>query len=565
MNSSEELKGIYSWKISKQFLQENIKSIIIFLIFTALAYPLESIAVPQLYSKFFESLHSKTNPEVIIRFLIMIAILLLIVKASDGVIHYLESKLIPSFNEYILNYIYTNLLVKYQNNYTDIELGKLISRINTIPTIMRELSTDITIWVFPKIIAIIIINIYFFFLNPILGFVSLILVVSVFVFNYYMCKKCVPLSNMRHHLLEKNSEEVQNKLSNLSSIYSSGKMKEEIHGYLDLTKNYKNKYKENLDCVNTIRYSNGVLDIVTFILLNGVTAYLFIQKKISFTTLMAIFITIIYYLPCISTISSSLPDLVHYFGVIGETDDFLKDLYDQSSKIPQKPSIQLQTGRIDIQNLQFGYSGRDLLFKNFNLNIEDKQKVCIIGSSGNGKSTLIKLLMGYYPVNENMILLDHKDITKYDVNSVRSQISYVNQNNKLFNGSIYENIQYGNSLNKKEIDELVNRLDLSDIYGNLKDGFNTDVGVGGDALSGGQKQIIHILRTFGKRNKIIILDEPTGAIDPHHKNTVLKVIKEISKNSTLILITHDESIMNMCDRIITIENGKVVNDKTYKK
>jgi len=560
---------MFSWKISSLFLQKYKYTIVLFLVFTALAYPLESIAIPQLYSHFFEKLNEKTKPKVVIRFLIMIAVLLIVVKISDSMIHYIESILIPKFNEFILNYIYTNLLYKYQNNYSEIELGKLISRINTIPTIMRELSTDITIWVFPKFVAIIIINAYFFYLNPLLGLVSTLSMLCIFVVNYFMCKKCVPSSYMRHHLLEENSENVQNKLSNLSSIYSSGKLHDEIKEYLSSTNKYSKKYKENLTCVNQIRYINSIFDILLFLGLNGITSYLYFTKKISFGTLMAIFITIIYYLPCITTISSSLPDLVHYMGVLGETDGFLKEIYEQDinkKNEKKKPKIELQTGEIQIKNLEFGYPGRDLLFKHFYLHIPNKQKVCVLGPSGNGKSTLIKLIMGYYPVSEDSIILDHKDITKYDINSIRNQISYVNQNNKLFKGTIYENIQYGNQMTKDEIQQLVSTFGIQKIYDNLKDGFETDVGVGGDQLSGGQKQMIHILRSFGKPdNKIIILDEPTGAIDPKNKHIILNVIEELSKNSTLILITHDESIIKICDRVIKIDNGKITEDRLYKQ
>jgi ABC-type multidrug transport system fused ATPase/permease subunit len=199
--------------------------------------------------------------------------------------------MIPKFNEYILNYIYTNILLKHQNNYSEIELGKLISRINTIPTVLRELSTDITIWVFPKFIAVLIINAYFFYLNKQLGFISIGMILIIWILNYFMCRKCVPLSNMRHSLLEKNSEEVQNKLSNLMTIYSSGKLRQEIDEYMKGTRSYSMKYKENLDCVNHIRHMNGFLDVVLFVVLNGFTAYLFFQKKISFGVLMSIFIT----------------------------------------------------------------------------------------------------------------------------------------------------------------------------------------------------------------------------------------------------------------------------------
>ena len=549
---------MYSWKISLDFIKHNKVNLIIFLIFTALAYPLEAIAVPQLYSTFFENLNHKTKPKTVIKFLAMIVLLLCVVKISDGIIHHLESKLIPQFNEYILNYIYTNILLKHKNNYSDLELGKLISRLNTIPTILRELSTDITIWVFPKLIAIIIINLYFFYLNKKLGMLSLILVIAFFINSYYMCNKCIPLSFSRHHLLEKNSEDVQDKLSNLASIYSTGRIKEEIKEYLQQTKKYSNKYKENLDCVNKIRYFNAAFDIFLFVALNGFTSYLYFQKEISFGVLMSIFITIIYYLPCLSTMSSSLPDIVHYMGVLSETDDFLKEIYGHHKNMPIKPKLELDSGDVLIQNLTFGYEGKSKIFNNFNLHIKDKQKVCLSGPSGNGKSTLIKIIMGYYQVPNNTVLLDGKDINDFDIDSVRSQISYVNQSNKLFNGSIYDNIMYGNSLTKQDIDNLVLKFGINNVFNNVS--FETDVGIQGSNLSGGQKQIVLLLRSLGNPHKLIIFDEPTTGLDTNTKRSALKLIEYLSKTATMILITHDESIINLCDRIIKLNNGKIVED-----
>lgn len=557
---------IHTCKITKDFLYEYQTMVVIFIVFTILAYPLEAIAIPQLYSKFFENLNEKTKSKTIIYFLVLIALLLIVVKVSDSIIHWVESIIIPKFNEYILNYIYTNLLIKYQNNYTDLELGKIVSRINTIPTILRELSTDITIWILPKAIAIIIINIYFYILNPGLGLLTTLSLVIIYTINYYKCKMCLVSSNERHHLLEKNSEEVQNKLSNLLSIYSSGNVQNELKEYYKQTTKYTTKYKENLDCINHIRHLNSIFDILIFVLLNGYTTYLYIHRKISFRLLMAIFITVIYLLPCISTISASLPDLIHYVGVIKEVDPFLGEIHNDKSLTKLKPVIKLQTGDIRIEDLDFGYLPNTKLFNKFNLHIKDGDKVCIIGHSGNGKSTLIKLIMGLYPIESpGVILLDYKDITKYDLNSIRSQISYVNQNNKLFNGTIYQNIQYGNKFTKKDIDELMNRLGVHTIFANLHKGLNSDVGVNGDKLSGGQKQLVHILRAFGNKNKIVILDEPTGAIDPENKNLIIKVLKELCKNSTMILITHDESIMNICDRIIKIEKGRIESDKIYRQ
>ena len=163
--------------------------------------------------------------------------------------------------------------------------------------------------------------------------------------------------------------------------------------------------------------------------------------------------------------------------------------------------------------------------------------------------------MWYYKVDDNTIFIDGQDINKYNLASLRSQITFINQNNKLFNKTIYENIQYGNDLSKNSIDNYIIKYKLDQVFKNLPNGFNTNCGVNGDSLSGGQKQIIQLLRSTNKNNKIIILDEPTSALDHKTKNIILDIIKDLSKNSTLIIITHDNINYELVNKTIKIING----------
>jgi len=174
------------------------------------------------------------------------------------------------------------------------------------------------------------------------------------------------------------------------------------------------------------------------------------------------------------------------------------------------------SGDINIKHLNFSYNNK-VIFNDFNLDIKDKDKVAIIGHSGLGKSTLFKLITGYYKVDDNMIYINGNDINSYDLDDLRKKISYVNQNNQLFNGSVLQNIQYGNNLSHDDIVKIINDIGLKDIFKNLGNGLYTNVGVNGNKLSGGQKQMIHILRCFGKNNKIILLDEPTTSLDKNNK------------------------------------------------
>ena len=556
---------MYVLKLFLEFIKKYKITFIVYIFFILCSFPLESILVPQIYSNFFDNINVNTKIDIFIKYFCILAVLLIIVNGSNCITSYIDSYIIPELNEFIINYIFKNLLIKYENNFTEIELGKVISRLSTIPGYLKDFISDICIWILPRLLTIIVINIYFFYINWKLGALSLSILIITLYFNYIFFNKCSKLSTERHILNEDKTQLTVDKLSNNYSIYSTGNLNKEILNYNKNTSLYTSKFKENLLCLNKINIFTSIIIIIIFIILNSYSTYLFINKKIKFTNLMAIFITIIYYTPCILTINSTMPLLIHNFGTLNAVDDFIKDLYNinlenkdrEINDTIQKP---IKNGTITINNLNFGYNNNPLLFKNFYLTIKENENIAIIGPSGNGKSTLIKLIMGYYKVDNNMIYIGEDDINNYDLNDLRKQISYVNQNNKLFNISVMQNIQYGNNISEDEIINTCNKLNITNIFKNLKNGFDTIAGIDGNNLSGGQRQIIHILRCIFKKNKIVILDEPTSAIDKDNTSNIINVINELSKYSTLILITHDETILNIVDRVIQLDSGKIIND-----
>jgi ABC-type multidrug transport system fused ATPase/permease subunit len=479
--------------------------------------------------------------------------------------------MIPELNGFIINYIFKNLLKKYENSITDIELGKIITRLSTVPQYLKEFITEFCIWIFPRVLTIILINIYFIFLNFKLGVLSTIILLIFFYFNLKYFLSCAPISTERHLLFEGKNEDTQDRLANSLSIYSNGYLNKEIDSYEKHTENYTSKFKENLWCLtkSTIFSSAGTMFI--FIILNSYAVYLFINKQLSFTNLMAIFITIIYYIPCIITINSTLPTLIHYYGSLSSIDSFIEDLYKVDinyvnvKKEDNEIIMKINKGNIIINNLNFSYVKDNYLFNKFYLTIKEQEKIAIVGPSGNGKSTLIKLIMGYYELPNGTIYIDDIDINEYNLNDLRKQISYVNQNSKLFNTSLLKNIQYGNNYTDNEIIELCNKLKVDNVFKNLKEGLSSNVGVEGSKLSGGQRQLVHILRCICKKNKIVILDEPTSAIDKENKQNIIDAIKELSKSSTLIIITHDDTLLELVNRVIKMDSGKIVEDEYIRK
>ncbi len=359
-------------------------------------------------------------------------------------------------------------------------------------------------------------------------------------------------------------------MSNIFSIYSAGAVDKELDSFYKKTDIYIDKFSDNLKCVNNNKVINIILLLISYIFLNFTVIYIYYKKEISLNLLIATLLTISYYIPCFYTITITFRELIHTLGVFKEIDPFIKDiyLYDKENKKNEKYKKEnnmidndkiIKDGNITIKNLSFSYDN-NIVIKNISLNIKSGEKIAITGSSGNGKSTLIKLLMGYYKVGDNMILIDNIDVNKYELNNLRTQISYVNQNTKLFNSTIIENIKYGTTMSDKDVIQIINDIGIDSLYSNLDHGYNSKVGIGGDKLSGGQRQMINILRCFGKNNKIIILDEPTSSIDVYTKSLIMKAITKLSKKCTLIIITHDKELLKLVERVIVLKTGEIIED-----
>jgi len=555
---------MYIFKIIVEFLKEYKLTVIFYLIVTLCSFPLESVVLPQIYSNFFDILKINFKPNIFIKYILYIFIVLIIVNISNLITSYIESYMIPEINHFIINYIFKFILKKYENNYEEIELGRISTRLDTIPAYIRQFISDFLVWVLPRFLTVLIINIYFFYINFYLGLFSTIGLCIFFYINFKYFSSCSDLSYIKHKLYENKNQNTMELLSNIQSIYSSGKVNDEINNYNKNTKIYTNSFIDNLKCIFKVNFISGFLMVILFITINIITSYLFIIKKISYTNLIAIFIVILYYIPCVMTISQCLPDLVTNYGSLRAIDSFIEDLYNvelNNKKIFYKPIKKINNGNIVINNLLFGYKKNEYIFRNFYLTIKNNEKVAIIGPSGNGKSTLIKLIMGFYPVTNGSIFIDNIDINDYDKNDLRKQISYVNQNTKLFNLSIVENIQYGNNLSIDEIINICNYIDVNNIFQNLHNGLHSKAGIDGANLSGGQKQLILILRNLLKDNKIIILDEPTSAIDIENRDKIINAIAKLTKDKTLIIITHDDSLLSIVNRVIEISSGKIIEDK----
>ena len=223
-------------------------------------------------------------------------------------------------------------------------------------------------------------------------------------------------------------------------------------------------------------------------------------------------------------------------------------------------------GEINFENISFSYPGRELVVDNFNFKIKPGTTQAIVGPTGSGKTTLIRLLLRFHVPKSGSIFLDGNEISRLNLKDLRSSISLVTQTITLFPGSVLQNIAYGSKQSSEsDIIDAAKVAEIHDFVKSLPDGYNTQIGEGGHKLSGGQRQRISIARAVLKNAPILVLDEATSSVDNETEEALQKSLDFISKDRTTIVIAHRLSTIRHSDSIIVLDGGKVVESGKHEE
>jgi len=299
----------------------------------------------------------------------------------------------------------------------------------------------------------------------------------------------------------------------------------------------------------------GVLMIIPF----GILFY--INGSVALSSLITIIVLSFGTVSSVIKIMNYLDDLSRISTITGEIEKILNS---RELKNIEK-NYEIKSYGIELKNVGFSYEKEKKVIDGINLRIEPNSVSAFVGPSGSGKSTLAKLIAGFWNVDEGEIKIGEIDTKNISLEKLSSLISYVSQDNFLFDMSIRENIRIGNkNATDEEVEEIARKSACHDFISKLSNGYNTIVGEGGGHLSGGERQRISIARAMLKDAPIVILDEATSYIDPENEAIMQGAIANLVKGKTLIMIAHRLKTITNVDRIFVIENGKVENSGTHQ-
>ncbi len=478
---------------------------------------------------------------------------------------YFRNKLLFSLQQKIdFNLITTsfkhiiNLPYNYFKNHTS---GELISRINDLNYI-KEILSKIILNVFLDSIMIIFIAIILFNINLklfiITIFMCMLYLLIVIIFSK-LFKKQILISQIKFSKTNSYMFECTNGFETIKNMNLENK----------ITNNFENKYVDYLGHEYKVRNYNNIQqffkslinDIGSLIIL--FTGYvLVLQNKLSLGELITFNVLLSYFVNPIRNILDLEP-LVRYALSSLKRINEIFEIKQENLCIDNKYSGCNIKGELEFKGLTFSFNDKDNILNNINLKIRKGERIAIIGKSGCGKSTMLKLILRYNDIKRNMIFIDGKDINDYNLKELRNNITYVSQNEVLFNDTIMNNILIKNNL---DYDTFLNKCKLTlvnNICNNKYLGYDTLLEENGFNLSGGERERIILCRALTKNSNLIILDEALNQIDVDMERKILKNLFSLTLHKTIIVVSHRLENLDLFDRIITMENGNI--KKTNKR
>jgi ATP-binding cassette subfamily B protein len=521
---------------------------------------------PILYKDFFDLLAQKSAaPNELFKIVVYIFIVAwfewLFWRLATFSTAYFQSKTKQDIQTTCFNYLHKHSMNFFGNNF----VGSLVRKANRYDQSFESLA-DLLFWnvgnTLFKVIAIIIIISFFY---PILGLIILIFALIYLSVIFYLNEKILKHRIARAaadtettgYLADTVSNNINLKIFSSQNLEEKGyqKLTEKLHQLRIKVWNYALSIESvqgalmiSLEFVILIfalnLWEKGEITIGGFVLINS---YLFVIFR------------------RLWELGRHSVKLYEHIADANEMTEILLTPHSVKDKQDAK-TFKIKKGEIEFKDVTFGYHETLEVLTNFNFKISPGEKVALIGPSGGGKSTIVKLIFRFMDIHKGEILIDGQNISQVTQDSLRENISLVPQEPILFHRSLMENIRYGKpSATNKEVVEAAKKAHAHEFITSFPTGYETLVGERGIKLSGGERQRVAIARAILKNAPILVLDEATSSLDSESEHYIQEALKTLMANKTTIVIAHRLSTIMQMDRIVVLENGKITEQGKHEE
>lgn len=523
----------------KNFAKKNKKGLSLYSIFLLSYNPIEIFLFCYVIVIFYDKMGKKEN---LLKIGILCCILFIIVYLNRLIKKYFEKNLIPDLLVYLRKGLYNDTVQTFKHNYKEIDIGGIMTSFVFISSSLNNIIFNLFSTILPKIFTIIFMTIFMIICNKTLGKITIVYFILLSLLIYKLIKECKTICKKKIKQFEKNNSKIEDYFKNMSTIIIKSS-KNQNSDLLNIEDLYRNKYKESLNCSLKINVFFSILLIIYFLIcIYTVINY---QKNLDNYIKISSLVIISYVASFSGYLFDQIPVLMNDYELLQNT----KKYY---NKILKKKTIKQNfKNNLILKNIKLSLDKKEI-FNNLNLEIKKKNKIIITGESGSGKSTLMKILLGFNTNNyKGEYQIDGTSVENIDIDDFRSQINYCEQQSKLFANSVIYNINYGINVEKYKIINFVNHYNIKNLKSIIK---QKNIGPNGYKISGGQKQMINIVKCFLQNKSIILMDEPSANLDDYHFNILKKLIQE-KVNSTFVIITHDSRF----NHLKSFKHYKIIN------
>lgn len=542
-----------------------------FLVFFAygVATLLDNILKPYIYKEIIDSIASGAEVNLILTRIINLALWSALIILTHQVFYrvgdyanaYFESRTMKGLYDYTFDKLLMHSYSFFSNNFS----GSIVAKTKRFTRSFEIFQDTLSFQIWFSLVNIAGILFVLFIKIPPLGFIFLAWSVVYVLITILFTRRKVVFDTRKAAADSVVTGKLADTLTNILNIkIFSGRRKEQEKFRL-VTADEETKRRRAWYFGNLQNVFQALLMAVLQIVVLFVNIYFWSAGKMSVGTFVLIQTYMMGLFDILWNLGRSLSRMAEAFSDMKEITDML-DLKPEILDVSNPEPCRISAGRINFSSVSFEYVEGLKVFKNFNLEIKSGEKVGLVGHSGSGKSTITRLLLRFSDIKEGKILIDDQDITKLKQDELRLKISYVPQESILFHRSIKENIGYAkNNATETEIIAAAQKAHADEFIRKLPKGYDTLVGERGIKLSGGERQRVAIARAMLKNAPILVLDEATSSLDSISEHYIQDAFNELMKGKTTIVIAHRLSTIQKMDRIIVLDQGKIVEEGTHKE
>lgn len=520
-------------------------------------FPLELIVLSYLSGKIFTLMADmKIHYHQVVRFTMYFFLIYFTIELCIVARDIYDSYIVPHLEREIRNHVITMIMDKNEIQYDQLEMGEIVVRFLKTPAYSLYSYVVLTKFIIPFIASLVFIGFYILYLNKRIGMLYFAIFSVYSIIMIYACRKMMLMTQIKMEREMRMFNKIEDTLSNMQTIYTSNTIEKEKELINHEQSDYIQIHQKEMSMNTQMKMVLSSYCLCGVVILFLASLSLFNKKQLSHETFVSIVTLLLFMCRYLGYTSRKIIEGMITIGSFVDSNQFLSKLYHDTFQDGNKTGF-IDKGSISFEKVCFRYNQNSPpIFTDLDLVIPPQSRIVLVGDSGSGKTTFLRLILGFYQLDNGAVLVDGVNVSDSKRRYLRNRIAYINQNTRLFDRSILDNILYGSqNYSRDHVELFIRDNHLGGMFSRTPHGLDTMAGKGGERLSGGMRQIILLMRCVFKDCPIVILDECTSSIDAKHRRYAIAVIKRLFHTKTVICVSHDQDIINLFEKRLVFENN----------